>query len=267
MSNRNLVLMLLLAASLSLVLAGCSFVGSGDASAAQHVETDPATTQLPVATPSPTVGAESIVGIPLPPTPAESTGSDAPPTEIATPEPIAYVDAFITPALDGPGFDITVWLDVSRQGISGVDLVARATAAAVILESTEPGPLLGSEPLVATSSIVSDGSARVAYARAGASERSDQVGIVAVLRVNASTPEAIRAGLLLSLSFTDAGFSTSWPVRRRVRPGRRALVGIGGRREQLVVGIEPSHCLEPVSDTDRPLNPPMASLTCEDLDP
>ena len=211
MSNRTLSLVFLATASLSLVLAGCSFGGSDNASAAEHVATNPAPNDAPTATPSDTTNPESIDGISPSPTTTPQAGSDAPSTEIAAPDPIAYVDAFVTAAADGSGFDVTVWLDVNRKGISGVDLVARTTDAAVILESAEPGPLLGSDPLVAASSIVGDGTARIAYARVGVSERSDEVGIVAVLRVDAPTPETIRAGLVLSLSFTDAGLALHGP--------------------------------------------------------
>lgn len=211
MNKRNLISVLLLAASLSLVLAGCSLGGSDNASAAEHVETDFAPSGPLTATPTTTAVPESTDGIVPSPTPTTETGSDTSQTEIATPEPIAYVDAIVSPALDGPGFDVTVWLDVRYRGISGVDVVAHPTDEAVILESAEPDQLLGSDSLVAAASVGADGTARLAYARVGASERGDVAGVVAVLRVNAPTPEAIRAGLDLSLSFTDAGLALHGP--------------------------------------------------------
>ena len=48
---------------------------------------------------------------------------------------------------------------------------------------------------------------RAAFARVGVSERGDAMGVVATLRTDAPIPVAIRAGLSLSLIFTDAGIS------------------------------------------------------------
>jgi hypothetical protein len=124
---------------------------------------------------------------------------------------LAYVEAVVRAAPSGNGFDITVWADVSRVGVSGLDISASSTSDAVILTASEAGTFLGSDALVAVASVLSESSARVAYARAGESERGEAAGVVAVFRVDAPTAEAVRTGLTVSLSFTDAGLTLHGP--------------------------------------------------------
>jgi hypothetical protein len=196
-----------LAASLALVLSGCSFGGSGEVSAAP-VTSASATPTAP-STAMPVATGDSLSS--STPTPEDGGVAPPPPVATATREPLAYVEAVVRAAPSGNGFDITVWADVSRVGVSGLDISASSTSDAVILTASEAGTFLGSDALVAVASVLSESSARVAYARAGESERGEAAGVVAVFRVDAPTAEAVRTGLTVSLSFTDAGLTLHGP--------------------------------------------------------
>lgn len=205
MNKRNLSLVLVLAASLALVLSGCSFGGSGEVSAAPA--TSASATPTAPATATPVATGDTLSSS----TPTPEDGGVAPLVATATPEPLAYVEAVVRAAPSGNGFDITVWADVSRVGVSGLDISASSTSDAVILTASEAGTFLGSDALVAVASVLSESSARVAYAWAGESERGEAAGVVAVFRVDAPTAEAVRTGLTVSLSFTDAGLTLQGP--------------------------------------------------------
>jgi hypothetical protein len=205
MNKGNLLTILLAAASLPVLLAGCSFGGSDSASAAEHVDAGATPVSSLTATPTVVPGSPAAVAPTVTPTVIADAGSVTP-----LPEPLAYVDALVSASTDSAGFDITVTLDVRRRGVSGVDLVARSTDADVVVESIVAGPLLGTNSLVALASATVD-SAHVALARAGESAREDVSGVVSVLRVAARSPEAIRAGLSLSLNFTDAALTLHGP--------------------------------------------------------
>jgi hypothetical protein len=208
MNRQNLLIVLLAVMAVPVALAGCSFGGSDSASAAEHIEATatPVPSSTAPATPAP--GTSPAVAPTA--TPSGITGTST--TTIATPipQPLAYVDALVSASPDGTAYDVTVTIDVARRGVSAVDLVARVSGTGVVVESVSAGPLLGSTALVAIASADED-SADVALARAGGSDRENVSGVVAVLRVNAGSPEAVRAGLSLSLSFTDAGLVLHGP--------------------------------------------------------